>query len=223
MSTSGARHAKPAKQERSIRSLERLVTAAETVLGRDGWNAFTMSSVAEEAGISIGGIYRRFESKEHLLRAIKDHVLARADTDQQNIAETARARNLGEAIAHYVLNRIASLRGYSSIMRQVFEGQQNDSVMEERGRKSINVGMRVFRSVLAPHRAEIRHKDPELAIETAFFIMNATFMRRVRAPISDLNFDHIDWDHLQSEMLTVLSLYLTATPPPAPRRKAAAS
>src|SRR5262249_49156225 len=100
----------------------------------------------------------------------------------------------------------------SGVMRQVFEGQNHDQVMEERGRKSINVGMRAFRSVLSTHRAEIGHKDPELAIETAFFIMNATFMRRVRTPISDLSFDHIDWDVLQAEPLTVLTLYLKAEP-----------
>jgi AcrR family transcriptional regulator len=208
MPASAPSHARPAKQERSLRSLERLVSAAETVLARDGWQSFTMASVAEEAGVSIGGIYRRFENKEQLLRAIKDHVLARADAEHQRIADTASTRNLAGAISHYVVNRIASLRGYSDIMRQVFEGQQSDPVMEERGRKSINVGMRVFRSVLSPHRGEIRHKDPELAIETAFFIMNATFMRRVRSPVSDINFDHIDWKHLQAEMLDMLNLYL---------------
>lgn len=219
MSSHVSGHARPAKQERSQRSLERLVDAAQVVLARDGWAAFTMASVAEEAGVSIGGIYRRFESKEQLLRAIKDHILARADSDQQAIADTARARTLSGAISHYVINRIASLRGYSAIMRQVFEGQQGDPVMEERGRKSINVGMRVFRSVLAPHRAEIAHRDPELAIETAFYIMNATFVRRVRSPVTDLNFDHIDWDHLQNEMLVLLNLYLKTGGAPAAERK----
>ncbi|HVY87577.1 MAG TPA: helix-turn-helix domain-containing protein [Hyphomonadaceae bacterium] len=204
-----ARHANPAKQQRSQRSLERLVEAAEIVLGRDGWGAFTMNSVAAEAGVSIGGIYRRFASKEQLLRAIKDNVLARADADQKKIADTSKAANLSEALDHYVMKRIDSLRGYSGIMRQIFEGQLNDPVMEERGRRSINHGMRVFRSVLSPFRDEIAHDDPELAIETAFFVMNATFMRRVRTPTSDLGFDHIDWDVLQAELLSMLGVYLS--------------
>src|SRR5262249_52608727 len=74
-----ARHAQPAKQVRSQRNLERIVNAAETVLSRDGWEVFTMKAVADEAGASIGGIYRRFANKEQLLRAIKDNVLTRAD------------------------------------------------------------------------------------------------------------------------------------------------
>jgi AcrR family transcriptional regulator len=42
--------------------------------------------VADEAGASVGGIYRRFANKEQLLRAIKDNVLTRADAMHKNIA-----------------------------------------------------------------------------------------------------------------------------------------
>jgi AcrR family transcriptional regulator len=207
-----SRHAIPVQQARSQLSLNKLIAAAEHVLGRDGWQAFTMNAVAAEAGVSIGGIYRRFASKEDLLRAIKDNVLARADDTQRVIVETSRAKDLDGALAHYVHNRIASLRDYSGVMRQIFEGQNRDPVMEERGRKSVNVGMRTFRSVLSPFRNEINHRDPELAIETAFFVMNATFMRRVRTPSSDLSFDHIDWSVLEAELLAMLALYLKAPP-----------
>src|SRR5262245_22594239 len=76
-------HANPALQNRSLRSLEKVLAAAEVVLGREGWSAFTINAVAAEAGVSVGGIYRRFASKEHLLRAIKDRVLDRADHDHK--------------------------------------------------------------------------------------------------------------------------------------------
>jgi hypothetical protein len=41
-------HANPALQRRSVRSVERLMTAAEAVLGREGWAAFTINAVAAE-------------------------------------------------------------------------------------------------------------------------------------------------------------------------------
>ncbi|HEV7690177.1 MAG TPA: helix-turn-helix domain-containing protein [Hyphomonadaceae bacterium] len=206
-------HANPALQRRSMRSVEKLMTAAEAVLGREGWAAFTINAVAAEAGISVGGIYRRFASKEQLLRAIKDQVLDRADADHKEIAATSKAKSLDDAIAHYVSRRIASLRSYSGIMRQIFEGQQRDLVMEERGRQSINVGIRVFRSVISPFRSEIGHPDPELAIDAAFYMIVGIVMRRVRSPISDLSFDHIDWSVLESEMTLAITLYLKATRP----------
>jgi len=203
-------HANPALQRRSQRSLETLLVAAETVLGRDGWADFTINAVAAEAGISVGGIYRRFVSKEALLRSIKDRVLDRADEIHRDIATSSRAKNLDGAIAHYVSRRIASLRDYSGLMRQIFEGQQRDLVMEERGRQSINVGIRVFRTVVSPFRAEIGHPDQELAIDTAFYMIIGIFMRRVRSPISDLSFDHVDWDVLESEVTLAITLYLKA-------------
>jgi AcrR family transcriptional regulator len=203
-------HANPALQRRSQRSAEKVVQAAEAVLIRDGWAAFTINAVASEAGISVGGIYRRFASKEQLLRAIKDRVLDRADTDHKEIAASSKARTLEDALGHYITRRIASLRGYAPMMRQIFEGQQRDLVMEERGRQSINVGIRVFRQVLAPHRYEIGHPDPELAIDTAFYMLVGILMRRVRSPISDLSFDHVDWAVLESELKVALTLYLQA-------------
>lgn len=203
-------HANPALQRRSQRLVEKLLTAAEAVLVRDGWAAFTINAVAAEAGSSVGGIYRRFANKEQLLRAIKERVLGQADSDHKAIASSSKAKNLEQAVAHYVSRRVASLRGYSGIMRQIFEGQHGDLVMEERGRQSINVGIRVFRSVVLPHRDQIGHPDPELAIDTAFYMMTGIFMRRVRSPISDLSFDHIDWDVLESEVMAALTLYLKA-------------
>ncbi len=211
MATSVAVHAQPAKQARSQRSLAKLLSAAEAVLTRDGWDAFTMKAVADESGVSIGGIYRRFANKEQLLRAIKDQILGRADLAQQMILEQS-ASDLRGAIRLYVQSRIASLRSYSGVLRQVFEGQMRDHVMQERGRLSINLGMRVFRSVIQPHRGEIGHADPDLAIEVAFYIMNAVAMRRVRSPGSDQIFEHIDWEVLEVEMETALAGYLLAQP-----------
>lgn len=201
-------YASPALQRRSQRSAEKLINAAEVVLGRDGWQNFTISAVASEAGTSVGGIYRRFENKEQLLRAIKDRVLERADQRHKEILQSSKARTLEGVVQHYVTRRIEALKEYGWLLRQIFEGQQRDLVMEERGRASINVGLRVFRSVMAPHRNAIKHPDPELAIETAYFMMTAIFMRRVRGSISDLSLDHLDWDTLLPEVRDTVILYL---------------
>lgn len=201
-------YASPALQRRSLRSAEKLLNAAELVLGRDGWQNFTINAVAEEAGTSVGGIYRRFENKEQLLRAIKDRVLERADKRHKEVLDTCKARTLEGAVQHYVAHRIEGLKDYGWLLRQIFEGQRRDLVMEERGRASVNVGLRVFRSIMAPHRAAIHHPDPELAIETAYFMMTAIFMRRVRGSISDLSLDHLDWDTLHPEVRDAVILYL---------------
>lgn len=206
-------YANPALQKRSQRSAEKLLDSAETVLKRDGWEGFTINAVANEAGVSVGGIYRRFENKEQLLRAIKDHVLQRSDAAQKAIAASCEATTLDQAVDHYVSRRVAALRSASSPLRQIFEGQQGDLVMEERGRQSLNLGLRMFRSVIAPHRSQIMHPDPELAIEMAFFMVTAIFMRRVRSPLCDSLLDHLDWDVIEAEVRDTIMLYLSQPRP----------
>jgi AcrR family transcriptional regulator len=203
-----ARHAHPAKQERSQRNLERIVSAAETVLSRDGWDAFTMKAVADEADASVGGIYRRFASKEQLLRAIKDNVLTRADAAHREIANY-KSKNLTDAVARYARARIDSLTGYAEILRNILEAQQRpDEVMENRGRQSVQVGMDTFRAMVAPHKAEIRHPDPDLAIEFAFYVFSATVLRKMHAYASESVFEHVDWEIMKTEATTLLVSYL---------------
>ena len=210
MSSASARHAQPAKQERSQRNLERIVSAAETVLSRDGWEAFTMKAVADEAGASVGGIYRRFASKEQLLRAIKDNVLTRADAKHKNIAGH-RVKNLREAVEHYASRRIETLTGYADILKKILDAQQQtDAVMQNRGRQSVQLGLRTFRSMVSPFRSEIRREDPDLAIEMAFYVFNATVLRKVQAYPSDTMFDHLDWEMLKKELAAVVLAYLRA-------------
>jgi AcrR family transcriptional regulator len=207
MSTTAYLHAHPAKQERSQRNLERILQAAETVLGRDGWEAFTMKAVAEEADASVGGIYRRFENKEQLLRAIKDNVLNRADAMHRSIAGY-RPANLADAIHHYVRHRIDALTGYADMLKKILDAQQGDVVMHNRGRQSVQVGLRTFRSMVAPFRTEIHHADPEIAIEVAFYVFNATVLRKVQNYASETLFEHLDWELLKDELALVLLHYL---------------
>lgn len=59
-------------QKRSRRSAEEILDAAATVIAVDGFPAFTMNSVAEMVGGSIGRVYARYPNKETLLFAVKD-------------------------------------------------------------------------------------------------------------------------------------------------------
>lgn len=47
-----------------------IIAAARTVFARDGFVGARMSDVAEEAGLSMGGLYRYFGNKEDLFEAL---------------------------------------------------------------------------------------------------------------------------------------------------------
>lgn len=52
---------------RGARSVQRILEAAASLFGRDGFEAASMGSVAREAGVSKGLLHYHFQSKEHLL------------------------------------------------------------------------------------------------------------------------------------------------------------
>lgn len=59
-------------QARSRERLERILDAAEAVLGEAGYEAATMQDIAERAGTSIGSVYQFFPNKKVLVGAISD-------------------------------------------------------------------------------------------------------------------------------------------------------
>jgi AcrR family transcriptional regulator len=59
---------------RSRRTRAALLDAARDLLERDGFEALTMSAVAERAGVSRRGAYLHFASRAELVGALFDHV-----------------------------------------------------------------------------------------------------------------------------------------------------
>ena len=94
-------HIIPPQQARSQRFLVKVLEAAETIMRRDGVEGLTMPAVAQEAGVSVGGIYRRFQTKQDLLRAIKDRFLTRAEQSVADALE-GRTRSLDDVVRNFI-------------------------------------------------------------------------------------------------------------------------
>lgn len=62
-------------QARSRERLERILDAAEAVLGEVGYEAATMQAIAERAGTSIGSVYQFFPNKKVLIGAITERYI----------------------------------------------------------------------------------------------------------------------------------------------------
>lgn len=72
---------RPAPQQaRAAKTRTKLLDAAATVVRREGVQAMTLARVAEEAGVSKGGLLHHFGSKEELVTALLEQTLADADT-----------------------------------------------------------------------------------------------------------------------------------------------
>lgn len=197
-------HIIPPQQARSQRFLLKVLEAAETILRRDGVEGLTMPAVAQEAGVSVGGIYRRFETKQDLLRAIKDRFLTRAE---QSVADAldGRLKSLDDVVKNFIDTLLKGGPG-ADLFGLMVESKTNDASMRDRGNATAKRLRDSLATALAPHRAEIAHDDPDAAIDWAVFILISAIMRRLRGHASPAS--ALSWPTMRRELARMVISYL---------------
>jgi AcrR family transcriptional regulator len=158
----------PPRQQRSRRSMEQILTAAETVWTRDGPDGLTMAAISQESGISIGGLYSRFDGKQGLLRAVRDRLLTRLENEV-----AARLRQHDGGVRHTVRGFVACLADSDlrSVLRSLAVGDEDDPELDARGAVARERLLAAFRTAALRDRHELRHRDPDLALSMAFHVV----------------------------------------------------
>jgi AcrR family transcriptional regulator len=65
----------PARQQRSALAQRRILEALDELLKAGDYFEIKVSDIAARAGCALGGVYNRFESKDHILLALAEQVL----------------------------------------------------------------------------------------------------------------------------------------------------
>ena len=156
-----------ARQQRSVRTEDKLLSAAVRVLDREGLDGATAPRLAAEAKLSPASIYRRFSDKDDLLRAALLRVLEITDTHnaaqlrslvlRDSLSETAEAL-IGVLLRQH--REHPQLLGALSRMMEV----EPDSVFAKEARRHIEANLTQTAEILLAHRAHIRHPDPARAV-----------------------------------------------------------
>lgn len=92
-------------QARSVKTLDKIVAAAEALIGRRGIASLTMDAVAAEAGVSKGGLLHHFRSKEALIAGLVSRKL-----DAIRAGTLAEEEALGDAPNRALLGMIRHSR-----------------------------------------------------------------------------------------------------------------
>ncbi|HWC79529.1 MAG TPA: TetR/AcrR family transcriptional regulator [Pseudonocardiaceae bacterium] len=158
----------PPRQDRSRRSAAQILKAAEEVWTREGPDGFTMAAISAESGISIGGLYSRFNGKQGLVRAVKDRLLTRLE---EEIA--ARLGDHGKGLEHTVREFVAcladaDLRGVSRLLGS---GGTDDEQLDARVRTARGRLFASFQAAAWRDRTEIGHPAPEVAVSATFHVV----------------------------------------------------
>jgi AcrR family transcriptional regulator len=192
--------------------LQKVLASAEHILATEGFDDFTMAAVAEHAGVSVGGLYRRFEGKDQLLAAVKDRLLGRME---QDLAERLAAAepNLASVVSAFTYAIADALSGGSAYFPELIRGGSES--LTERGARALAETRRLFDVACEPHIGEVRRADPVVALAAVERIITGACIHFSsvyrQAP------DEMPWPVFADQLFEMAMAYLLT--PDLPRRK----
>ncbi len=159
--------ARPPKQHRSRRTLQRIARAALELIAQNGVEGTSVGAIARRAGSSVGSFYARFDGKTDLLVYLDEHIW---EAVEQRWSD-AIAEGLGDRPIDQLVRGLARL--YAD-MDLVHRGAR-DAIgrgLRGPGAGSSDAAVRIRALVredsarlLLEKRDAIVHSDPELAVE----------------------------------------------------------
>lgn len=91
------------------RTRARIVASAAEIIQRDGIAACTMEAVADEAGISRGGVLHHFADKDHLMSALAERFVSGFESEWAALAEAEPDLTLDRAYLRVTLGGSGAL------------------------------------------------------------------------------------------------------------------
>ena len=156
------------QQERGERRLAQLLESAASVMAEVGYDAATMTAIAERAGASIGALYQYFPNKEAIVRALREQYVE--EIEALWLPVTAQASKLG---TRQMVDQIIDM-----FVDYVERRPAYIAVLNAPGRYKRDP---VARNRLREHFAALfRERRPEMSKEAAFRVANVT-MQVVKA------------------------------------------
>ena len=205
------------QQARSRRTLELLLAAAEDLLGEVGHAGFTVPELCRRAGISVGTVYKRFATKEDLLRA----VMQRVEQQEMEVLDRWDDEDWASLDNHLVVERLVrdlsrtwrehapAMRG--SMIRRLQTA--DDDPFLAHGLSVMSRDSDRFRSVIMTHADELIHRDSDQAIDFAFRLIIGLCARWAARAIETMAPHPLTWDEMTARLSANVTAYLFGTSP----------
>jgi AcrR family transcriptional regulator len=207
------------RQERSQRTLERLLDAAEGVIREKGFTDAAVADIASRADCSVGTFYRRFRDKRALLHALDERFAEefRATMKEAVAPQRWRGAPIAEILAGYIEFSLKQGRSSAALQRAALLMSARDAAFAERHMRLVRELHERLRGLLWARRDEIGHPEPAIAIE--FVLEQLRTMLVVRLNVSPLSSSLLSVSDARfvSEQLACVCAYLEIAAPAEPR------
>lgn len=168
------------QQDRSKRTMERILDAAEGIIRERGVAALTVPAVAQAARSSVGSFYARFADKEALLRTLHERACEQSILTAQAALDPARWQGVPTAeVIRAFVGFAVRLMAERRPMMLAFSAElaADAGFAERRARTAAAIG-RALAGILGPRRAEIGHPDPDRAVGMALRLVTGVLEQR---------------------------------------------
>lgn len=196
---------RPPQQARSRAAEHRLLLAAEQVLTKDGLGDFTIAAVAERAGMSVGGVYGRFASKEALIAAVRENLMTALE-EAVDTAVSHAAPTLHAAIAAFTGALADTFARSGKVAPNIFSVEKTPDVAA-RGLVTLTALTQRFHAATNPFHDQIPSADPAAELDMALRSILATGIHR--AAVSPLWPDGLTWTQWADKITAMMLAYLT--------------
>jgi len=207
-------HARVPKQGRSRQSFARIIEATIELLRERAYDQITLAEICQRSGVSTGSLYGRVDGKDDLLRVVQVRFLERLaeQFSEEEARIAAGAQGLAQVVPAVVTGLGNLLQENASVLRSFMLRGAVDEVIGAAGKKSALENHAKFIQLVLSCRDEIRHPDPERAVETGMLLIYATQARFLGLDSTGRLDEAGSWKQLLADLSDMMLAFLLFVP-----------
>lgn len=201
---------RPPHQQRSHRTLERLLDATEALLAERDFDDVSVAEIARAARSSVGAFYTRFPDKSAVLHALHERFCleALATADATLSRERWVGRGVVELLSAVVPFLVQVFRDRRGLQRAVLVQSLVNRDFAERGARLGRHVNQLLSALLLERPSEIRHPDPSLACDFGLRQVLASLDALIVQPEVDVGLRSLGDAEIASELTRSFLAYL---------------
>ncbi len=165
------------QQARSRETLRRLLRAARSVIGEEGFERAAIASIVERAGVSTGAFYKRFDSKDALLHAIHQ------ETVEHNLAAMRRTfdperwegKSAVALLEEWIRGSFQVSRRDAGFQRACFQRALSDPAFAQREARLRREAAELLSALLLERLPNPRRREVRQAVDYCLTMVTAVF------------------------------------------------
>jgi len=198
------------RQERSQKTLEKLLDAAESLIREGGLEAVTVPAVVAKGDSSVGSFYARFPDKNALLETLHERACNQTIWTAEHALDPKLwvGRSLEEIVEAMVSFAVRTFGSRRSVMTAFHRALGHDrAYAERRARNGVELA-RLATRLFESHRVRIRHPDFEGSVAMALRVLTATLEQRNGFAASGIVEVDVSDEVLERELARLVLSYL---------------